>query len=596
MSISEKGRGMIDTDQIHVNPGIEAEKNTNDPTLRTSTDQPADDINERKHLKSKGSIIQPVNVSQCLPHGKSTEIEKNRDAEAPESERARIERMGRERPAQFKSFAAELAFCYSVIASQFMSVSSVAAIPLRGSNTNQEYFVSGFNLLLPTLIEDLSIPQASAIWPASAFALVSAAFFLPCGRLADMYGGYPVYLFGLVWFTVWSIIAGFSQNNLMLDFSRALQGLGPAAFLPSGLMLIGSAYRPGPRKNLVFSVYGAMAPLGFFIGIFVAGATGSFLPFGWYFWIGAMLITTTVLAAIFAIPNDMEERKAMGVQMDWLGSISIVSGLVLVIFAITDASHATHGWKTPYVYVTLVVGVLFLGIAFYIEGWVATNPLLPFDLFEVPRLPALFVALFFSYGVLGIFLLYGTLYMQNIMGGSPLQVAAWYIPAGAGGCLISVFGGYILHLLPGTVLMLLGGGAWVGNSLLFALAPEGANYWAFVFPAMIFATMGIDLVYNVANIFITTSLSQSRQGLAGALINSLLYLGIASLLAFADVIQTATANAGLKRSYQSVFWYQLACSVLALVIMIGFVRIKKAESDLTADERAALEDQNPRPN
>ena len=593
MSISEQGRGMTDTDQRHVNPGIEVERNINESTLKTSIDQLADDVDERKHIKSEEATIQPADASQCLPQGKSTQVVKNGDAEAPESERARIERMGRERTTQFKSFAAELAFCYSVIASQFMSVSSVAATPLKGPNPNQEYFVSGFNLLLPTLIKDLSIPQASAIWPASAFALVSAAFFLPCGRLADMYGGYPVYLFGLVWFTVWSIIAGFAQNSLMLDFSRALQGLGPAAFLPSGLMLIGSAYRPGPRKNLVFSIYGAMAPLGFFIGIFVAGATGSFLAFGWYFWIGAMLITTTVLAAIFAIPNDIEERKAMGVQMDWLGSISIVSGLVLVIFAITDASHAPDGWRTPYIYVTLVVGALLLGIAFYVEGWVAANPLLPFDLFKVPHLPALFVALFFSYGVLGIFLLYGTLYMQNVMGGSPLQVAAWYIPAGAGGCLISVFGGYILHLLPGTVLMLLGGGAWVGNSLLFALAPEGANYWAFVFPAMIFATMGIDLVYNVANIFITTSLSQSRQGLAGALINSLLYLGIASLLAFADVIQTATANAGLKRSYQSVFWYQLACSVLALVIMIGFVRIKKAESDLTADERAALEGQNP---
>ena len=409
-----------------------------------------------------------------------------------------------------------------------------------------------------------------------------------------MYGGYPVYLLGLVWFTIWSIIGGFAQNNLMLNFCRALQGLGPAAFLPSGVMLIGSTYRPGPRKNLVFSIYGGAAPLGFFIGVFIAGVTGSFLQSGWYFWIGAILVSTTVLAAIFAIPNDIEERKAMGIQMDWLGSIFIVSGLILVIFAITDASHAPDGWRTPYIYVTLIVGVLLLGISFYVEGWVAANPLLPFDLFKVPYLPALFVALFFSDGVLGIFLLYATLYMQNIMGASPLQVAAWYVPMCTGGCMIAIVGGYILHLLPGTVLMLIGGGAWVGNSLLFALAPEGANYWAFVFPAMICATMGIDLIWNVANIFLSTSLSQSRQGLAGALINSLLYLGIAFLLAFADVIQTGTMDKGLKSSYQSVFWYQLACSVLALFTMIGFVRIKKAESELTTDERAAMEAQRSR--
>ena len=404
-----------------------------------------------------------------------------------------------------------------------------------------------------------------------------------------MYGGYPVYLFGLVWFTIWSVIGGFAQNNLMLNLCRALQGLGPAAFLPSGVMLIGSTYRPGPRKNLVFSIYGGAAPLGFFIGVFIAGVTGSYLEFGWYFWIGAILVSTTVVAAIFAIPNDFEERKAMGIQMDWLGTIFIVSGLILVIFAITDASHAADGWKTPYIGATLIVGVLLLGISFYVEGWVAKNPLLPFDLFKVPYLPALCVALFFSDGVLGIFLLYATLYMQNIMGASPLQVAAWYVPMCAGGCMIAIIGGYVLHLLPGTMLMLIGGGAWVANSLFLALAPEGANYWAFVFPAMICATMGIDIIYNVANIFLTTSLSQSRQGLAGALINSLLYLGIAFLLAFADVIQTGTMHMGLKRSYQSVFWYQFACSVVALFTMIGFVRIRKAQSEMTTDERGALE-------
>lgn len=98
-----------------------------------------------------------------------------------------------------------------------------------------------------------------------------------------MYGGYPVYLGGLAWFCICSVIAGFSQNQLMLDFCRALQGLGPAAFLPSGVMLLGSIYRPGPRKNLVFSLYGGAAPLGFFLGVFFAGLTGQFLNFGGIF-------------------------------------------------------------------------------------------------------------------------------------------------------------------------------------------------------------------------------------------------------------------------------------------------------------------------
>ena len=352
---------------------------------------------------------------------------------------------------------------------------------------------------------------------------------------------------------------------------------------------MGSIYRPGPRKNLIFSLYGGSAPFGFFTGVFFAGLTGQFTIFGWYFWIGTILIFTTAVAAYFTVPSDMEEHKANGVSMDWLGSALIVSGLILVVFALTDSSHAPEKWRTPYIYVLLIVGVGILGAAMYVEGWVAKNPLLPFDLFKVPHLSALLIAMFFSDGVLGIFLLYSTLYMQDVMNATPLQVTAWYVPMSLGGVLISVVGGYVLHLIPGTLLMLIGGLGWTLTSVLFAVAPAGANYWSYVFPAMIGATIGIDITFNVANIFITTNLPQNRQGLAGALINSLLYLGIAFLLAFADVTQTETAHLGVKRSYQVVFWYQLACAGVALAVMLGFVRIKKAKSELTADERAALE-------
>ena len=404
-----------------------------------------------------------------------------------------------------------------------------------------------------------------------------------------MYGGYVVYLFGLAWFIVWSLIAGFAKNELMLVFCRALQGVGPAAFLPAGVMLLGSIYRPGPRKNLIFSLYGCAAPLGFFIGIFFAGVTGSYLAVGWYFWIGTLMTVTTFIPAVFAIPSDFKERKALGVKMDWLGTILIVSGLILVVFAITDASHAPEKWRTPYIYSTLILGSLILASAVYVEGWIASNPLLPADLFKIPMITPLFIALFFSYGCLGVFLLYSTFYMQNIMGASPLQVAAWSAPMAGGGVIISILGGYVLHLFPGTILILIAGLGWCLTSILFAVAPLGANYWAYVFPAMIGATIGIDITFNVANIFISTSLSHSRQGLAGAVINSLLYLGIAFCLAFADVTQVETEKRGMKESYQCVFWFQLALAALALAILLVFVRIKRAKSELTIDERRELE-------
>lgn len=95
--------------------------------------------------------------------------------------------------------------------------------------------------------------------------------------------------------------------------------------------------------------------------------------------------------------------------MDYMGAMLIVSGLVLTVFAITDSAHAPHQWRTPYIYVVFVIGCLLLGVAIYAEGWVAEMPLLPFDLFSVPHMKPLVVALVFVYGGIGVWLLYGTL-------------------------------------------------------------------------------------------------------------------------------------------------------------------------------------------
>ncbi|KAK6425729.1 hypothetical protein LTR95_016230, partial [Oleoguttula sp. CCFEE 5521] len=149
---------------------------------------------------------------------------------AEESPRARIERLGRERPAVFTTAWKEIIFVFSISMSQLLT----------------DFFVSGFTVILPTLIRDLDIPQAASVWPATAFSLVIASTLLVFGRLGDMYGGSPIFIGGLAWLLLWSVVAGFSVNPIMLNICRALQGFGPAAALPTGVMLMGSIYRPGP--------------------------------------------------------------------------------------------------------------------------------------------------------------------------------------------------------------------------------------------------------------------------------------------------------------------------------------------------------------
>ncbi|GAB1214569.1 hypothetical protein ATERTT37_003733 [Aspergillus terreus] len=410
------------------------------------------------------------------------------------------------------------------------------------------------------------------------------------GRLSDMYGGFILYVGGMTWLMISSIIAGFSQSWIMLFILRALQGLALASYLPSSIMILGKIYRPGPRKNLVFSIYGACAALGFFVGIFFSGLSGSFLSWRWYFFIGAILSAITAVSSYFSIPSDFAETKATSkARMDWLGCALLIPGTVLFVFAIADSAHAPREWRTPYIYVCFIVGVLFLAAFTYVEGWVVSNPLLPLDLFSVKYMKPLVICLLCLYGSLGIFLLYSALYMERIMGATPLQVVAWTTPMAVGGLIISATGGFILHVLNGTVLMIISCLGYLLSGLLFALLPQGGNYWAYVFPAMIGGTIGIDVSFNVTNIFITTNMPKDRQGLAGALINCTLHMGIAVMLAFADIIQVGTEDRGLKTSYHMAFWFQVALAGFSLLLVIAMVRIDRAKSELTVDERRELE-------
>lgn len=254
------------------------------------------------------------------------------------------------------------------------------------------------------------MPTSAQVWPASVFSLVTGSFLLPFGRVADIFGGYLVFNLGLAWFLVWTVVAGFSQNYTTLIVARAMQGFGPAAFLPTGIMILGQTYRPGPRKNLIFSLYGAFAPLGFYLGVIIGGVTGDLLSWRWYFWLGSIIVGGCLLSALFSLPKtDQQGRRGDAeAKMDFWGTFTTVPALVLIVFAVTDGAHAPDGWATNYVVATFVIGVVLLGIAFYVEGWVSAQPLLPASLFKPKYMKTMIMSLVFSYGTFGIFLYYAS--------------------------------------------------------------------------------------------------------------------------------------------------------------------------------------------
>ncbi|KAF4981323.1 hypothetical protein FZEAL_2856 [Fusarium zealandicum] len=469
------------------------------------------------------------------------------------------EKLGRKRPVIFKSAWTEAGFIASMVTSLAMA----------------EFFVGGFQVLIPGISDDLDIPQASQTWLSSVITLVAGSFLFPCARLADMFGGYVVFHGGIVWAVVWSIISGFSNTFIMLVFCRAMQGLGAAAFLPAGISLIGRTYRPGPRKNLVFSLYGAMVPMIFFAGTMCGGMVQQYLTWGWYFWLAAVILTPALCISLLTAPRDYAEARKSGNSMDWWGICTMVPGLILVIYAITDSRR--YGWTSPQIVATLATGVGFLVAAVFVEGWVASKPLVPPEIFQVKDMKKMLGILALKFGVYSVFLFYANLYIKSVLGQDPMTTSLWFGPWAAGGVILSISSGLLLHILPGQAILIVTGVAEIVAVLLFALLPENPNYWAWVFPALLAEGACISVLSSISNVFMTTSLPRHLLGLAGALIFVAAYLASAFLLAIMAVAVGVFEQRGWERKQQhkGVFWITLGLACVALILDL-FIKLPKA--------------------
>jgi hypothetical protein len=192
------------------------------------------------------------------------------------------------------------------------------------------------------------------------------------------------------------------------------------------------------------------------------------------------LTTTALVASVFSIPHTpIRQGRTLGVEMDYLGAASIAAGLVLTVSSIAQSAHAPQGWRTPYIPVCFVLGIASLLFAVYIEVRVASQPLLPASILMIPSMAPLLLSILILYGCWGIFSVYGTLFFQNIWSISPLEIAVWYVPLGVAGIILSVIEGFILHLVPGRILMIIGTLGALASQLLLANVPlEGWSYWA----------------------------------------------------------------------------------------------------------------------
>ncbi|KAI6862555.1 MFS general substrate transporter [Hortaea werneckii] len=492
---------------------------------------------------------------------------------------------------RFRHITHEIGFCFSIAMTQFLA----------------EYLISGFAIELPRLFATQTTTDTGLglFWPASLLSLVLSATLLIFARLSDLYGGYPSFMFGAVWLTVWSVIPAFCHSQVMIDVSRAMEGLALAAFMPSTFAMVATVYEEGPRKNFVIGLYSGCAPLGFFAGFLVAGALPQDKTY-WFFWIAAVLAFTTLVGAYLTVPNDRTDRKKMDMKMDWVGSFFITAGLLLLAYSLAVEPYANqhHPEKTGFTnaicWAPFASGVLSLGFALYWEGWKASCPLLPFDFFKPRSVKAFCFAGLYFYASYGVWLYMSAEFLQSPTGVTGpeklmgIELALWYTPTAVGGIILCVIGGCLAHIVPIKLLLLVSGLAWIAAPLLLALAPLPLQYWTFVMPSMVCATIGIDLTFTVSLIFLAAVQPQRYQGVVGAVSSILVNLAMSFALPISEIIMKkaeASASSRYARAYvdetmelspdivhsgyKAAFLYGAASAGLGLIISVFFVHISR---------------------
>lgn len=223
-------------------------------------------------------------------------------------------------------------------------------------------------------------------WLIAGYSLTIGTFILIGGRLGDEFGNKKMFIIGMSWLALWSLVAGLSvySNHVLFVFARVFQGMGPALTLPNALGIFGKSFSEGPR-NMAFAWFSAAGPCGSMTGL-VFGGLLAMAWWPWIFWgeaIGVAFVAAFAAWTIPELPVQEEQRRPLRQKfndLDLPGGVSGVMALVLFNFAWNQAVVVT--WREPYVYVCLILSFFVGALFFYIEVYRARHPILPFAAFN----------------------------------------------------------------------------------------------------------------------------------------------------------------------------------------------------------------------
>ena len=269
------------------------------------------------------------------------------------------------------------------------------------------------NVALPDIQKALHSSFSDLQWIVDAYALTLAAFLLTAGSLADMYGRRLLWLIGLVVFTGASVLCGFAVSTLMLQLSRALQGVGGAIMFAVSLALLADAFR-GKDRGTAFGAWGAVTGLAVAIGPLLGGVLTSGLSWRWIFFVN---VPIGIAAAVISVMKVAESRAPRASRPDWPGFVLFTVALSSLVYGLIESNQ--RSFANGLVLGCFAAAAVLL-VAFVVVARRSAHPMFDLTLFRLPAFSGGSVAAFGLSASIFSMILYLVLYLQDILGYSPL--------------------------------------------------------------------------------------------------------------------------------------------------------------------------------
>ena len=379
------------------------------------------------------------------------------------------------------------------------------------------------NVALPDIQRELHASFSELQWVVDAYSLMLAALLLTAGSLADLFGRRLVFAAGLVLFTVASLLCGLSGTPVVLDLMRGVQGIGGAVMFATSLALLAQEFR-GAARGTACGAWGASIGAAVAVGPLVGGVLTEGLGWEWIFFVNVPVGIGAVALTLLRVP---ESRDPGARGVDWAGVTTWSASLFLLVFALIRGN--AEGWGSTLIVALLAASVVLLGLFFFVEVR-QERPMLDLSLFRKPTFAgASIVAVSLSASMFAMFL-YITLYIQNVLGHSPLEAGLRFLPITLMSFFVAPVAGRLATRWPvraffSTGLVL------VGIGLLLMGGLSTGSRWTHLLAGFIIAGVGIGMINPPLAQTAVGVVPPERSGMGSGINNTFRQVGIATGIA-----------------------------------------------------------------